>query len=157
MPACLRPATAAAWVGRGALRLGGAGRFDGPYEHPLRDAQGPRGPAEAPTDSRPYHSFSLRSSWSTVQLFSRSVVSDTVTPWTAACQASLSITNSQGFLRLLSIESVMPSNHLIFCRLLLLLPSTFPSIRIFSNVSVLCIRWPSIGGSATDLSMNIQS
>ena len=77
--------------------------------------------------------------------------------WAAARQASLSITNSRGFLRLLSIESVMPSNHLIFCRLLLLLPSTFPSIRIFSNVSVLCIRWPSIGGSATDLSMNIQS
>ena len=158
MPACPRPVTAAAWVRRGALWLGGAGRFDGPYEHPLRDAQGPRGPAEAPIDSRPYHSFSLRSSWSTVQLFSRSVVSDTVTPWTAARQASLSITNSRGFLRLLSIESVMPSNHLILCRPLLFLPSVFPSIKVLSNESVLPIRWPSIGVSASTsvLPMNIQ-
>ena len=65
-----------------------------------------------------------------------------VTPWTAAHQASLSITNSQSLLRLMSIESVVPSNHLIFCRPLLLLPSVFPSIRLFSNQSVLCIRWP---------------
>ena len=64
------------------------------------------------------------------------------TPWTAACQASLSITNSQSSLRLTSIESVMPSNHLILCRLLLLLPSVFPSIRVFSKESVLHIRWP---------------
>ena len=63
-------------------------------------------------------------------------------PWTAACQASLSITNSQSLLKLLSIESVMPSNHLILCHPLLLLPSIFPSIRVFSNKSVLCIRWP---------------
>ena len=63
-------------------------------------------------------------------------------PWTAAHQASLSITNSQSLLKLLSIESVMPSNHLILCRPLLLLSSIFPSIRVFSNESVLCIRWP---------------
>ena len=64
------------------------------------------------------------------------------TPWTAACQASLSITNSQSLPKLMSIESVMPANHLILCRPLLLLPSIFPSIRFFSNESDLCIRWP---------------
>ena len=64
------------------------------------------------------------------------------TPWTAACQASLSFTISQNLLKLTSIESVMPSNHLILCRPLLLLPSTFPSIRVFSNESALHIRWP---------------
>ena len=63
-------------------------------------------------------------------------------PWTAARQASLSITNSQSSLKLMSIESVMWSNHLILCRPLLLLPSIFPSNRVFSNESVLCIRWP---------------
>ena len=73
-------------------------------------------------------------SLSHVQLF--------VTPWTAARQASLSITNSQGLLKLMSIESVMPSNHLMLCRPLLLLPSIFPSVRVFSNESVLHIRWP---------------
>ena len=74
--------------------------------------------------------------------FSRSVVSDLATPWTAACQASLSITISQSLFKLMSIESVMPSNHLILCCLLLLQPSFLPSIRAFSNESVLCIRWP---------------
>ena len=64
------------------------------------------------------------------------------TPWTAAHQASLSIINSRSLLKLMSIESVMPSNHLILCCPLLLLPSIFPSIRVFSNQSVLCIRWP---------------
>ena len=63
------------------------------------------------------------------------------TPWTAAHQASLSITNSQGLLKLMSFESVMPSNHLILCHPLLLLPLIFPSIRVFSNESVLHIRW----------------
>ena len=63
-------------------------------------------------------------------------------PWTAACQASLSFTISQSLLKLMSIESVMPSNHPILCRLLLLLPSIFFSIRVFSNESALCIRWP---------------
>ena len=70
--------------------------------------------------------------------FSRSVVS----PWTAAHQASLSITNSRSLLKLISIESVMPSNHLILCRPLLLPPSIFHSIRVFSNESALRIRWP---------------
>ena len=74
--------------------------------------------------------------------FSRSgLLSDSATPWTAARQASLSITSSRSLLKLMSIESVMPSNHLILCRPLLLL-SIFPSIRVFSNESVLCIRWP---------------
>ena len=65
-----------------------------------------------------------------------------MTPWTVACQASLSITNSQSLLKLMSIELVMPSNQLILCRPLFLLSSIFPSIRVFSNESVLCIRWP---------------
>ena len=65
-----------------------------------------------------------------------------VTPWTAVHQTSLSITNSQSLLKFTSIESVMPSNHLILCRPLLLLPSIFPGIRVFLNESVLCIRWP---------------
>ena len=63
-------------------------------------------------------------------------------PWTAACQASLSTTNSWSLLKLMSIESVMPRNHLILCHPLLLLPSIFPSIGVFSNESVLFIRWP---------------
>ena len=71
---------------------------------------------------------------SCVQLFA--------TPWTAACQASLSIPNSWSLLKLMSIESVMPSIHLILCRPLLLLPSIFPSIRAFPSESVLYIRWP---------------
>ena len=74
--------------------------------------------------------------------FSRSVVSDSATLWTAARQASLSITNSWSLLELMSIESVMPSNHLILCHPLLLLPSIFPSIMVFSNKSALCMRWP---------------
>ena len=80
--------------------------------------------------------FQIRSdqSLSCVQLF--------VTPWTAARQASLSITNAQSLLKLMSIEFVMPSNHLILCPPLLLLPSIFPSVRVFSNESVLRIRWP---------------
>ena len=65
-----------------------------------------------------------------------------VTPWTAACQPSLSITNSYSLPKLMSIKSVMPSNHLILCHPLLLLPSIFPSIRVFSNKSALWIRWP---------------
>ena len=89
-------------------------------------------------------------SLSCVQLF--------VTPWTAAHQASLSFTISQSLLKLMSIESVMPSNNLILCRPLLLLPSTFPSIRVFSKGSVLHIRWQSIGvsASASVLPVNIQ-
>ena len=82
----------------------------------------------------PCNRISSVQSLSRVQLF--------VTPWTAAHQASLSITNSQSLPKLMSIESVMPSNHLILYRPLLLLPSIFPSIRVFSNESALCIRWP---------------
>ena len=80
-----------------------------------------------------YFWFSSVQLLSCVQLFA--------TPWTAAHQASLFTTNSQSLLKLTSIESVMPSNHLILCCPLLLLPSIFPSIRVFSNESVLCIRW----------------
>ena len=74
--------------------------------------------------------------------FSHSVVSDSATPWTTGCHFSLSITNSQSLLKLMSIMSVMPSNHLILCFSLLFLPSIFPSIKVFSKESVLHIRWP---------------
>ena len=74
--------------------------------------------------------------------FSHSVLSDSVTPWTAAHQTFLSSTNSQSLLKLVSIESVMPSNHLILCCPLLLLPSIFPSIRVFSKELTLRSRWP---------------
>ena len=77
---------------------------------------------------------------SSVQLLSR--VWLFATPWTAVCQASLSITNSRSLHKPMSIESVMPSNHLILCHPLVLLPAIFPSIRVFSNESALCIRWP---------------
>ena len=82
----------------------------------------------------PYLGFSSVQLLSCAQLF--------VTPWTVACQASLSVTNSPSLLILVSIESVMPSNHLILCHSLLLPPSIFPSSRVFSNESVLLIRWP---------------
>ena len=78
--------------------------------------------------------------FSSVQSLSR--VQHFATPWTAARQASLSITNSRSLPKFMSIELVMPSNHFNFCRPLLLLPSIFPSIRVFSNESVLCIRRP---------------
>ena len=78
--------------------------------------------------------FSSVQSLSHMQLFA--------TPWITACRASLSITNFQTSLRLTSIESVMPSSHLILCRPLLLLPPIPPSIRVFSNESTLCMRWP---------------
>ena len=86
--------------------------------------------------------WTLRGAFSSVQSLSR--VGHSVTPWTAhaACQASLSITNSRSLLKLMSIESVMPSNHLILCRPLLLPSSIFPNIRVFSSESVLHIRWP---------------
>ena len=91
-------------------------------------------PSEPPGEPKLMYRFSSVQSLSRVQLF--------VTPWTAARQASLSITNSQSSPKPMSIESVMPSNHLILCCPLLLLPSIYPSIRVFSNESVLCIRWP---------------
>ena len=95
--------------------------------------------------------------FSSVQ-FSRSVMSDSVTPWTAARQASLFITNSWSLLKLISIESVMPSNHLILCRPLLLLPSIFPSIRVFSMSQLFASGGQSIGVSASTsvLPMNTQ-
>ena len=93
-------------------------------------------------DSHIFYSLTVSafSDYDLLLLFSRSVVSNSLqTPWTATCQASLSITISQG---LLSIESVMPSNHLVLCCPLLLLPSIFPSIRFFSNELAVRIRWP---------------
>ena len=93
--------------------------------------------------------FSSVQSLSHIQLFG--------TPWTVARQASLSITNSQSLLKLMSIELVMPSNHLILCYPLCLLYSIFPSIRVFSNESVLRIRWPNYGNFSFSISpMNIQ-
>ena len=88
--------------------------------------------------------FSLVHSLSRVQLF--------VTPCTAARQASVSITNSKSLLKLMSIESVMPSNHLVLCRPLLVPSSIFPCIRVFSNESVLHIRWPKYGSFSFSLS-----
>ena len=90
--------------------------------------------------------FSSVQSLSHVRLF--------VTPWTAALQASLSITNSRSLLKLKSIESVIPSNYLILCHPPLLLPSIFPSIRIFSNESVLCIRWPKYWNFSFSISLS---
>ena len=87
---------------------------------------------------------------SLVQLLSR--VRLFATPWTTACQASRSITNSQSPPRPMSIELMMPSNHLILCRPLLLLPSIFPSIRVFSNESALYIRWPKFWSFSFNLS-----
>ena len=86
------------------------------------------------SDNFPFYIFSSVQLLSHVRLFAA--------PWTAACQASLSITNSQSLLKLMSIKLVMPSNHLILCHPLLLLPSIFPSTRVFANESVLRIRWP---------------
>ena len=81
-----------------------------------------------------------KDAFSSVQ-FSRSIMSDSVTPRSAAHQASLSITNSWSLLKPMSIKLVIASNHLMLCRPLLLPPSIFPSIRVFSNESALCIRW----------------
>ena len=86
------------------------------------------------------HIMVLSVQFSSVQSLSRVLLFTTL--WTAACQASLSITNSRSPPKPMSIESVMPSNHFILCHPLLLLPSIFPSIRIFSSESALCIRWP---------------
>ena len=107
---------------------------------------------QTPGDSEGQGSLACYSLWGWTQLidwatiisvqFSHSVVSNSATPWTAAHQVSLSITNSWSLLKLMSIELVMPSNHLILCRPLLLPPSIFPSIKVFSNESVLHIRWP---------------
>ena len=92
--------------------------------------------------------------FSSVQSLSR--IRIFATPWLAACQASLSITNSRKLLKLMSIESVMPSNHLILCRPLLLLPSILPSIRVFSNKSALLIRWPKYWSFSFNISPSIE-
>ena len=89
-----------------------------------------------------------------VQFSSLSSVRVFATPWTAARQASLSITNSRSLLKLMSIQSVMPSNHLILCRHLLLPPSIFPSIRVFSNASPLRIRWPKYWSFSFNISLS---
>ena len=94
----------------------------------------------------PIGHFSSVQSLSHVRLF--------VTSWTTACQASLSITNSWSPPKPMSIESVMPSNHLILCRLLLLLLSIFPSIRVFSNESALHIRWPKYWSFSFNISLS---
>ena len=98
--------------------------------------------------------ISLGRLFSSVQLLS--CVQLSATPWTAARQASLSITNSRSLLRVMSIESVMPSNHLILCHPLLLLPSIFPSIRVFSNEAVLPISWPKYWSFSFSISPSIE-
>ena len=107
-------------------------------------------PLKSQTSTHFLAQFSSVQSLSCVQLF--------VTLWTAACQTSLSITNSQSLLKLMSIELVMPSNYLILCHPLLFVPSIFPSISVFSKESVLRIRWPKYSCflSASVLPMNIQ-
>ena len=86
--------------------------------------------------------------------FSHSIVSDPAIPWTAACQASLSITNSQSLLKLMSIESLVPSNHLILYHPFLLLASVFPSIKVFSKEAVLHIRWPKYWSFSLSISIS---
>ena len=90
--------------------------------------------------------------FSSVQLLSH--IQLFATPWTAAHQASLSIANSRNLFKPMFIESVMPSNHLILCRPLLLPPSIFPSIRVFSNESVLCIKWPEYWSFSFSISLS---
>ena len=97
-----------------------------------------------------YYHFYKVCLFSSVQSLSH--VRHFATPWTTARQASLSITNSQSSPKFMSIESVMPSNHLILCHPLLLLPSIFPSIRVFSNESALCIRWPTYWSISLNIS-----
>ena len=93
--------------------------------------------------------------FSSAQL-SRSVVFDSATPWTAACQASLFITNSWSSLKLMSIKSVMSSSHFILCHPLLLLPSIPPSIKVFSNESTLRMRWPKYWSFRLNISPSIE-
>ena len=139
---CPPGATSSVFWGHGALVLGnlrvGRDPGDGLSTPGLVTAPGcTRGPCVCPGTQ----GLSLVQSLNRDRLF--------VTPWTAARQASLSIANSRSLLRLLSIKSVMPSNHLIHCCPLFLSPSIFPSIRVFSNESVLCIKCQSIGVSAS--------
>ena len=101
----------------------------------------------------PNKPFGQPSQFSSVHLLSH--VQLFATPWTTACQASLSITNSWSLLKLMSIGLVMPSNHVILCRPLLLQPKIFPSIKVFSNESVLCIRWPKYWSFSFSISPSI--
>ena len=94
--------------------------------------------------------------WIFVVVFSHSVMSNFAIPWSAARQASLSFTISWSLLKLMSIELVMPSNHHILCCPLILLPSIFSSIRVFSNKSALCIRWPKDWSFSFSIGMNIE-
>ena len=96
--------------------------------------------------TKPTRKISSVQSLSRVQLFA--------TPWTEACQTSLSITDSWSLLKLMSVEMVIPSNHFILC--LILLPSIIPSIRVFSNESVLCIRWPKYWSFSFSISPSIE-
>ena len=116
----------------------------GDLPNPGTEPESPVSPALQAVSLLLSHQGNPTGNISSVQLLS--CVRLFVTPWTTACQASLSITNSQSLLTLLCTVSVMPSNHLLFCRPLLLLPSgsrgSFPSIRVFSSKSVLLIRWP---------------
>ena len=120
-------------VGRHAL-LQGVSLTQGSNQHLLCLLHWQAGSLPLVPPGKPFLTVSSVQSLSPVQLF--------LNPWTAARQASLCITNSRSLLKLMSIESVMPSNHLVPCRPLLLPPSVFPGIRVFSNESVLCIRWP---------------
>ena len=103
--------------------------YESPGKHCLNEYFYP----DLPSLFCPIFAFSSVQSLSRVQLFA--------TPWTTACQASLSIANTESLLKLMSIELVMPSSHLILCPPLLILPSIFHSIRVFSSESALCIRW----------------
>ena len=119
-----------------------------------RSCQGEGGPS---TQAAQIESYSIAQTFlSSAQLLSH--VQLFVTSWTAACQASLSMTNCQSLLKLMSIESVMPSNRLILCHPLLLLPSILPRSRVFSNESVLQIKWPKYWNFSFNISpsMNIQ-
>ena len=101
------------------------------------------------------HGFAKSRTWLSDFHFQFSSVTQwCLTPWTAARQASLSVTNSWSLLKLMSIEVVMPSNHLILCHPLLLPPSIFPSIRAFSNESILCIRWPKYWSFSLNISLS---
>ena len=105
--------------------------------------------------SPPFYSFIFN--WSISSFSSVAQLCPTLCdPTDYSTQASLSITSSWSLLKLMSIESVMPSNHLFLCHPLLLLPSIFPSIRVFSSESILCIRWPKYWSFSISLSMNIQ-
>ena len=113
---------------------------------PLLHSQAGSLPLVHPERPKTYHQFSWVQLLNHVRLFA--------TPWTAPRQASLSITNSRSLPKLMSIESVMPSSHHILCCSLLLLPSIFPSIRVFSNESVLRIRWPKYQSFSLSISLS---